>query len=319
MKSFFGRFLNKIWTLKVNILTLFLSLLSVAFFCIISFTYSKDYESIMHFAKGIARRRTSIVLSKFETIALASERQTEVAAGFFPEIEPLVFENKALISYMLNIIKYDPNFSNFYIGLPNGTFIGALDRTSLLQRNFLTEPTKPLPKEAAYSLIYVDVTTIPPMNRWFYLNSSFAEIAAEALPVSDFNTLQRPWYVGAKKTGSLYWTGLYPFHPSLEKGISIGNPFYDANGQLTAVIGADLTFTLISKFLSEQKIGKSGRVFILDHSGNIVAPNFPKELSSTSVITPDLITAVYQHYAKDPAEPDFVIKYNDVEYLAYVA
>ncbi len=273
----------------------------------------------MEYAKGIARRRTSIVLSRLQTIAMASERETEIARGFFPEIEPLEFENKALISYMLNVIKYDRNFSNFYIGFPDGTFIGAIDQTSLIQRHFLTQPSKPLPKETAYCLLYVDVAAVPPTNRWFYLNGDFTQIAAESLPVADFNTLERPWYVGAKKTGSLYWTGLYPFHPTLEKGISIGNPLYDTKGQLTAVIGADLTFTLISQFLSEQKIGSSGKVFILDDLGNIVAPSFPNQTTTPSVITPELINAVYEHFAKDPSAPDFIIKYEGIEYLAYIS
>ncbi len=319
IRKIFVGFFNRIWTLKVNILTLFLSLLSIAFICILSFTYARDYRSIMQFAKGIAERRTSIVLSKFKTIALASEMQTKIAVGFFPAIEPLAFDNQSLISYMLSVVKYDSNFSNFYLGLPNGVFIGAYNQAVSFHKQFLTEPSKSLPSGTAYSLRYVDVAATPPMDRWFYLDSDLQQIAQESLPASDFNTLLRPWYVGAKKSGALYWTGLYTFVPTLEKGISIGNPLYDKSGKLTAVIGADLTFTLLSDFLSRQKIGKTGKVFILDRFGHIVAPYLPQEGALNGGITPDLVSSVYQHFVKDPQEHAFNIENHGVEYLAYVA
>lgn len=319
MNGSLGRFFNRIWTLKVNILSLFLSLIAVAFLCVISFTYAKDSKAILEFAKGIARRRASIVLAKSKTIAEDSERITEISAGFFPKIEPLTFENAALRAYLLNVVKYDPNFSNYYLGLPDGTFIGAYNQKLSRDTMFLTDPSKPLPADAAYALRYVDMTLQPPMDRWFYLNEEFKEVGHESLAAKDFNTVLRPWYVGAAKTRQLFWTGLYPFVPTMEKGISIGNPLYDANGDLEAVIGADVTFSLLSNFLSRQKIGKTGRVFILDRQGKVVAPDLLPSAEENSGINSELIAAAYLHYSQNPSQPDFVIKRHGVEYLAYLS
>ena len=220
-----------------------------------------------------------------------------------------------MLSYLLNVVKYNPHFSNFYLGLPNGNFIGAYRQSESTQKSFLTQASVPLPQGVEFALRFVDRGLNPPADQWFYLNKEFRQIAYESVSDTPYNSLTRPWYVGAEKSGHLFWTGFYTFSPSLEQGISIGNPMYNNKGELIAVMGADLSFGLLSKFLLAQKIGKTGKVFILDRSGSIVAPN----LSSPQGITTELVASVYSPFCKEPTRPDFVIKFHGVKYLAYVA
>ena len=68
MIGFLNRFIHRTRTLKVSILTLFLTLISSAFLCVISFTYSRDYKTIMHSSKGVAEQCIAVVLPIFKRL-----------------------------------------------------------------------------------------------------------------------------------------------------------------------------------------------------------------------------------------------------------
>ena len=118
-----SKLFKKAISLRVSILALFLSLTIVAFAAVITFTYSKDYAQILLSSKQIAEKVNAVILEKFTDIAVGSERITEMTAGQFFDLGNISFENIELKSIMLNVIKFDPDFSNFYIGLSNGNFI----------------------------------------------------------------------------------------------------------------------------------------------------------------------------------------------------
>ncbi|MBS0603946.1 MAG: hypothetical protein JSS60_02795 [Verrucomicrobia bacterium] len=319
MLGFLYRFIHKTRTLKVNILSLFLSLFFVAFLIVISFLYSKDYKSIRLYSKEVADQSISIILAKFQSVASASEMVTEVSADFFSEMGPINIQNNAVVSYLLNVVKYDQNISNFYIGLPNGNFIGAIKEGLTLQKTFITDPSKLLPRGTEFALRFIDASKLPEMNTFVYLTSDFKETARENIITPHFDTLKRPWYDGAARTKHLFWTGFYTFKPSLATGISIGNPMYNANGDLTAVFGADLTFLQLSNFLYDQKVGKTGRAFILDDSGQIIAPKLPSVNPGKFQISPELISLAYNRYRATPERPDYILNSNGGKFICFVA
>ncbi len=273
MPPFFTKLIRAKRTLRVHILALFLSLFILAFTCITVFTYSKNYKLIFSFSRVIAQEATDAVLSNFQSVAFASERFIQVSTAFLPVIGPLEFKNPILVSYLLNALRDDPHLSNLYIGFPNGSLIETIKIALTSDKNFITNPTQPLPEEVKFALHYVDRAKNPSKEYWHYLDHSFKELTSETLSPAASDATKRPWYEGAEKTKQLFWTGLYTFVPSLQKGISVAQSLFNKEGALVAVVGADLSFTLFSKFLSAQKIGKNGRAFIFDSRGHIIIPN----------------------------------------------
>lgn len=164
-------FLRKVWTkmrtLKVNILTFFLTLLCLSFLGVISFIHSRNHKTILGFSREVAEQSSAIILTKFQSIAVSSERITKTSAGFFPELVPFTMDNVPMLSYMLNVVKFDSNFSNYYVGLPDGGFIGALSLTYSNQRNFIGDPSKPLPSGTEFILRYLDKSVSPAKDNWF--------------------------------------------------------------------------------------------------------------------------------------------------------
>ncbi len=95
--------------------------------------------------------------------------------------------------------------------------------------------------------------------------------------VDDYAPLSEDWYTEAVKAGRLGWTKITPeigAQPYISA--SANAPIYDKNHRLVGVIGVDLLLSQIQDFLRSLKISASGKVFIIERSGLLVADSSPE-------------------------------------------
>uniref|UniRef100_B8HWM5 histidine kinase n=1 Tax=Cyanothece sp. (strain PCC 7425 / ATCC 29141) TaxID=395961 RepID=B8HWM5_CYAP4 len=80
------------------------------------------------------------------------------------------------------------------------------------------------------------------------------------------------WYTDALKAGQPIWSQIYNWQddPSV-MAISASYPVYNSRQQVIGVIGVDLILSQISKFLQTIQVTASGRTFILEQNGLLVA------------------------------------------------
>ncbi|NET61887.1 MAG: hypothetical protein F6K47_38945, partial [Symploca sp. SIO2E6] len=97
----------------------------------------------------------------------------------------------------------------------------------------------------------------------------------------EYNPRVRPWYQAAVEVGGPTWSPIYPEFITKRLGITAAQPLYDEQGNLLGVLGSDLFFDQVNHFLSELQIGKSGKTFIIERSGDLVV---------TSTLTPVSMT-----------------------------
>jgi diguanylate cyclase (GGDEF)-like protein/PAS domain S-box-containing protein len=93
-----------------------------------------------------------------------------------------------------------------------------------------------------------------------------------------FDPRTRPWYTKAVKAGQTTWTEVYPYFSSSGLAISAARPLYGRKGNLLGVTNATLSLSQISEFLRSLKIGRSGKTFIMEASGNLVASSTTEQL-----------------------------------------
>lgn len=310
--------LNKTRTLRISILTIFLSLISISFVLVMTFTYVKNYLAILNFSKSVASRVSSIVLEKFKDFAEDSDRVTKVATGFYNELVPISLHNPIVTSFILNVLKYHQSFSNFYIGLPDGNFLGAFRISHSAQTNFITESNQPLPEGTVYSLRYIEHTAQIPTDHTQYLDANLHVIGSEDVPNVSYDARQRPWFIGAKGSERTFWTGFYYFYPTNELGISVANTVNNASSQMQAVIGVDLTFSLLKQFLLEQKVGRRGKVFIVEENGKEILPEPEVEVADPEGVTQSVVSGAFQRFLSHQNE-DFLYKQDGVQYLVHVS
>lgn len=296
--------------LQVDILTIFLFLILFSSATIIFFTHIKSTQSILKLSKETIDQVTASILERLNCLTNDVQRLVKTGEALYLP-SSVSSDNKESISYMLGVIKSYPNLDGFYIGTKEGNLLGAVKLSFQNRTHFLTEPSKPLPKESVYGFIVIDRTQAKPVEIWYYKNEKLETVAQETLPSIEEDPRLRPWYIGAKECAGLYWSDIYLFYPSKTPGISVSQPIYNEKGDLIAVVGADLTFALLGEFLREQKIGKTGKAFILGASGNIMIA--PQANNEENGIAED----AYAAYVKQ-RQRNFVFKKGGVAYIVSV-
>jgi signal transduction histidine kinase len=88
----------------------------------------------------------------------------------------------------------------------------------------------------------------------------------------EFDPLKEKWYIETVQAGHPIWSKTDVF-PGIEGyvAVSANYPIYNANHKLLGVLGTDYRLTDLSKLLREINVGASGKVFIMERNGLLVA------------------------------------------------
>ncbi|TAF34747.1 MAG: hybrid sensor histidine kinase/response regulator [Oscillatoriales cyanobacterium] len=108
-------------------------------------------------------------------------------------------------------------------------------------------------------------------DHYFYNTDSQGNPTKLAEIFKNFEFDKEPWYSNTVKAGKQTWV-LYQWTTTpYPLSVSANRPIYDKNNQLIGVIVIDQRLSEISDFLRKLKVSKSGKTFILERSGLIVA------------------------------------------------
>jgi diguanylate cyclase (GGDEF)-like protein len=81
----------------------------------------------------------------------------------------------------------------------------------------------------------------------------------------------RPWYQEAIAAKKPIWTRIYPGFTPGTIFIAASQPLYNAKGRLVGVSGSDISLSNIQKFLGQTQVSPTGRIFLIERSGLLVA------------------------------------------------
>ncbi|MBD1907072.1 PAS domain S-box protein [Funiculus sociatus GB2-A5] len=164
---------------------------------------------------------------------------------------------QGLDTYFLKRIKTFNSVSFIYTGNEQGKFIGAgpVRRDGTL--SYIIEVT-----DGTTNGSYVSYATDNQANRTKKLNV-----------VPNYDPRRRPWYKAAVQKGKPTWSEIYAFIGEANKGLTITavNPFSTQSGKLSGVTAVDLYLNDINMFLQRLSISRSGKIFILEPNGLLVA------------------------------------------------
>ena len=118
---------------------------------------------------------------------------------------------------------------------------------------------------------------------------------ASFIETRKYDPRQRPWYISAKEQDDLAWSPVYLFVDPPVLGVTPAIPLKDAENKITGVMAIDLTLDEISEFLNSLEISDSGRAFIMDKSGKMVATS-----TSNSLVIEDPQGNKRRHYSESP-------------------
>ncbi|HEY9597247.1 MAG TPA: PAS domain S-box protein, partial [Cyanophyceae cyanobacterium] len=92
-----------------------------------------------------------------------------------------------------------------------------------------------------------------------------------------YDPRQRPWYQIAVKARQPTWSEIYTDFTDPRLAITAAQPLYDSQGKLVGVTSTDLLLSQVSDFLRTLKVGSSGKTFIMERSGLLVANSTAQE------------------------------------------
>lgn len=89
--------------------------------------------------------------------------------------------------------------------------------------------------------------------------------------VPNFDPRKRPWYKAAREAGKHTWTPIFADVVGESLIISAVQPYYNKSRQLEGVLSSSFLLVYVNQFLETLKIGKTGKVFIMENSGELVS------------------------------------------------
>jgi adenylate cyclase len=86
----------------------------------------------------------------------------------------------------------------------------------------------------------------------------------------DYDPRNRPWFIGAQKTGQRFWTDVYIFFTAKKPGLTAAFPTYK-NNKFMGVFGVDIELDRISELIERQKVSPDSIVMIINDKNKVVA------------------------------------------------
>ncbi|HBL11046.1 MAG TPA: hypothetical protein DD379_06500 [Cyanobacteria bacterium UBA11162] len=92
------------------------------------------------------------------------------------------------------------------------------------------------------------------------------------IAIKNWNPLVEPWYTDLMKAGKPLWSQIYHWTDKPEiLSISASYPVYNQTHQIIGILSVDLILSQINDFLDSLKVSQSGKTFILENNGLLVA------------------------------------------------
>jgi two-component system sensor histidine kinase ChiS len=113
----------------------------------------------------------------------------------------------------------------------------------------------------------------------------------EVIDRVDFDPRERPWYQVALEAGGPTWSPIYPDIARPILIITPAQPVYDAQGDVRGVLAAEFSLAQISQFLGSLKMSASGRAFVIERSGEIVASSTEEPAFTVTEEGPERLVA----------------------------
>jgi class 3 adenylate cyclase len=120
-------------------------------------------------------------------------------------------------------------------------------------------------------------------TRWIRRDPGGTVRTTETVENDGYDPRERPWYIGAARSGGIYWSDVYRFFTSQQPGVTVSVPVTAPDGTLRTVHGMDITLDNLNAFLDGLEPGENGLAIILDGDGRLVA--FPNRVAPASVVS----------------------------------
>ena len=252
--------------LHVNILAIFIVVFVLLAGTLIWYNYHRNSRLALEAADTLLQTVNEKVLERTHNFIAPPVALVELGARL-PELQSWGGgDGHRATAYFIDTLDTYPQLYGLFIGYGDGGFFQVVNfrdvgATTLQRLN--------APSGVRYGIR--KIRRVSPDRRiqtWTFLDMERNRLGPHIETEASYDPRVRPWYKSASKQDGVSMTSAYIFASLKAPGITAS---IRMAGDTQAVLAADITLSRLSSFLREQKVGKSGVVFIHNDRGELIA------------------------------------------------
>ncbi|VEG90246.1 adenylate/guanylate cyclase domain-containing protein [Legionella spiritensis] len=269
-----NRFKGMTISIRVSIITLFVLLLSLVGFSIISVEYLALDKILSASTKKLIEQSSLLVKERLHAYILPLnhhliEMKKMIEKGV---INP--DNQKQLDGFFIETINDEPEVFMIYYGTVAGDFFGV-DRA----------------RSGKLSVTHIINSRKPPYRINYKIDDQYKTTKSDVV-LNHYDPRTRPWYRQAVEAGKPVWTDVYQFFVlsnqlDFEPGITAAAPVYNKQGQIQGVVAMDLTVDGLQKFIQKLDVTDNALILIMNRHRQIIAYHDPLQRVDLSQKTLD--------------------------------
>ena len=283
-------------TIRTNIITMFLLLLSFVSFSLIYTQYYFNYNLAVQTTTKTFKLVGENILDEIK------KRNDKLENLLHANIFNASFQKKISFNTtnpaahdLIRMLSVNPGLYAMYFAQKDGSFYEVIN----MQESDLLYTYFQAPKETRWLIL----TSIGEKTQYTYLDK-FHKIIQSTFSTRKSKALSRPWYKKAVASKKLLITEPYLFEGLQEMGTS----YVLQTTQKGTVFGIDYSMQSINKFLQIQNFNANSEIFLFNKDGRKLVSSNPAESKNNILpykkISPYLLQAVEENY-------DDILKYSE--------
>lgn len=164
---------------------------------------------------------------------------------------------ESLERYFFDQLSIYPHLGGIYVGGLNGNFFMVSRHTKHAPDGFRTKIIRHTPQGRTTDITWRD--------------TNFTPVEKILDPEDTYDPRTRPWFKRIMEHKHVAWTDPYVFYTVQKPGVTIAGPIFDKKGNLKGIVGVDIEISELSTFIGKLRVGKSGKAFIMNKNGDIIA------------------------------------------------
>lgn len=269
-------------SLKVTLLQTFITLTLFTVVSISTNFYLRSRTAIFDLSDKVVKEVTSKIIDRTTHYLNAPAIQTKTFSKLVTDPN-IMNTHENMWKSMWEQLMILPQVQAYFIADTNGSYVQVR-------------------REPEYATRYIDRSKGQPIERWFYRNEAYG-ITRTMERVPTFDPRVRPWYKNTGVEPKIWWTDVYVSTTAQTPVIAATYPHVNDQGELSAVVCANIPLHSLSDFVAEQEISENGIVFITNEKYEVMA--FPdkslttKKDSSTGELRLALVGELGQKHITD--------------------
>lgn len=250
-----------IFTLRLSLFAIFVLLFILIIFTLASIFYFHFSKAVINNAILMMDKAAYNVAIELDDQLLPSEAASQFSVNNIRDGILNIRDINIMFPYMVHLLNKLPLTDGLFWGDSVGNFLYVRKREG---QGFLAE--------------YINRSVMPATTILYFLDEHH-RILKEIPMQTGYDPRNATWYHLATSMKKTTWSPTY-LYLSVKHflGTTVTTPAYNSNNQLIGVFGIDIILDDLSRYIAQQKIKKTGKVFIISKEGQVVA--------GANVITP---------------------------------